>query len=556
MTSDPVQPTTRTSKVVRSARAEALLGSAPEEQIAAALAAEKWARAADLIAHHGERLLLDEGTRDLAGYLAALPETEVAKNPRVAAIHAWVNVYQQRYHDARMRLSQAERALKQLELAEAAPETEHVELTPHAELKQSLSALRLHLQAVAEGRLPQDVSEIMIPASTDHPLWRAGALVILGRCHLHAGDLHSAREELEAAQLLAQTSRGKRAQRTAAEATVLLGCVAEGRAALTEAHKRYVEVALRTEDNLSAHVAAAEVGKAAVALQRLELEATRHSVKRARTLSEGASQHESHDPFRLVFDLGLVEAWSHALSGDFDNARTAIDHIERSLMAQQIRWPLELLGIERARLAMLRGDESSAKRWQQQHSMQRGQGRVPTLPVEAMGSLMSAHVMLSQRQPDQAIQYANDVLGFAEQRQFRRLAVDALILLGLAHFAAGPRDAARSALVAALEAADPEGLALPFVVRGLADVVAELGLKHRLLERAVALVPSGAPSVRDRPAARASASGPIETAQVAVVSDAAPDVEAETREEIGSPTDEPPTGFEAELIAAEAVEPG
>jgi len=95
VTKDPDQPApVRTSKVVRSARAEALLGSAPEPAFAAALAAEKWARAADLIAHFGERLLLDDGTRGLSTFLGALPEAELARHPKVLAIAAWVHVYQ------------------------------------------------------------------------------------------------------------------------------------------------------------------------------------------------------------------------------------------------------------------------------------------------------------------------------------------------------------------------------------------------------------------------------------------------------------------------------
>jgi ATP/maltotriose-dependent transcriptional regulator MalT len=528
VTNDPAQPATptRVSKVVRSPRAEALLGSAPEEQIAAALSAEQWARAADLIARHGERLLLDEGTRVLTGHLAALPESEVAKNPRVAAIAAWVNLYQQRYHDARQRLSQAERALKQLELAEVSSEAEHFELTPHAELKQSLTALRLHLQAVSEGRLPQDVSEIMIPASTDHPLWRAGALIILGRCHLHAGELALARDGLEAAQMLAQTSRGKRAQRTAAEATVLLGAIAEGSNALTEASWHYDQVVPRTEEILTAQVAAAEVGRAAVALQRLDLKTANSSVARARVLAEGLT--DGLDPFRMTVDLGLVEGWCQALSGELDGARQTFDHIERSLNSMQIRWPLELLGIERARLAMLRGDESSAKRWLQQHQMQGRQGNAPpTVPVEALGLLMSAQVMVSLHKPDEAAQYANEVLDFAERRQLRRLAIDALIQLGLARFAAGQRDAAISALKAALEGADAERLAYPFVLRGLADVAVELGLSHPLLDLAASHVPTGSAAARPRPVVRAAASGPIETAQVATASDAEPVHEAD-----------------------------
>lgn len=561
MTKDPAQSApARSSKVVRSARAEALLGSAPDEQIAAALESEKWARAADLIAHFGERLLLDDGTRSLSNFLGALPEPELARHPKVLAIAAWVHVYQQRYHDARLRLSQAERALKQLELGESHTQRDEVELTPHAELKQSLAALRLHLQVVAEGKIPDDVAEIMIPASTDHPLWRAGALIILGRCRLHAGELAEARDDLQAALTLAQTSRGKRAQRTAAEASVLLGQVAQTRAALRDADQRFAEVAVRTEEILHAHVAAAEVGRASVALDRLELEHATASIARSRelaaTLSEAA--HGAPDPLSLSFDLGRVDAWTRALSGDPDAARATLDQVERSLTAHLIRWPMELLGIERARLALLRGDESIARRWHQHQSMQRGskgQGadrvdRLQTMSaLDAQVHLMSAQVHLALRQPEEARHLANQVLSFAEGHQHQRLAIEALVQLALAQFALAQREAARSALVAALEAAEPERMARPFVQRGLAELAAELGLAHALINRAAAVLPTAAPH-RERPMTRASASGPIETAQVQAHSDSAPPAngDAELQADIGP---EPTPAHPAEEHAPE-----
>lgn len=561
MTKDPAQSApVRASKVVRSARAEALLGSAPDEQIAAALEAEKWARAADLIAHFGERLLLDDGTRGLSAFLGALPEPELARHPKVLAIAAWVHVFQQRYHDARQRLSQAERALKQLELSESHAQRDEVELNPHAELKQSLAALRLHLQVVAEGRIPDDVAEIMIPASTDHPLWRAGALIILGRCRLHAGELAAAREDLQAALTLAQTSRGKRALRTAAEATVLLGQVAQVRAALREADQRFAEVSARTEEILAAHVASAEVGRASVALDRLELDHASTSIQRARELalahSEGA--HGAQDPLSLAFDLGRVDAWTRALSGDPDTARTTLDQVERSLTAHLIRWPMELLGIERARLALLRGDESIARRWQQHQAMQRGskgQGAdttaVPTHQMSAQVHLMSAQVHLALRQPDEARQLANQVLAFAEGHQHLRLAVEALVQLALAEFAAGQREAARSALVAAIEAAEPERIARPFVQRGLTELAAELGLEHPLLAKAAAVLPAVAHN-RERPIPRASVSGPIETAQVQAHSDTSP---IETDAEPSTGTEPTSHTAPAEPDAPDTTEP-
>jgi ATP/maltotriose-dependent transcriptional regulator MalT len=227
-----------------------LLGSAPDEQIAQAIATERWARAADLMALHGERILLDGGVSELAGWLMALPEEYRQKSARLSALAAWVRIYDQHYQDALRHLSLAERALQQMRLADVAREADEVELRPFAELEQSLSAIRLHLRAVSDegGALPAQVEEIMIPASADHPLWRAGALVILGRCRYLEGDLGGASSDLETAQILARELRGTRAAQVAADAAVLLGRVAEARGTLGEAATCYETVLVDPRD--------------------------------------------------------------------------------------------------------------------------------------------------------------------------------------------------------------------------------------------------------------------------------------------------------------------
>lgn len=525
-------PPTPSSRVVRSPRAEALLGSAPDEQIAQAIAAEKWARAADLIARFGERLLLDDGTRRLSSQLAALPDAEVARHPEVAAIYAWVLVYEQRYHDARHRLSQAERALKQLELSTSGRAGDDgFDLSPHAELKHSLTALRQHLQVVTDqGAGSSDASDIMIPASADHPLWRAGALIILGRARLIAGELGPAKDLLENARLLASTTRGKRALSLSAEASLLLGAAAEGRGALSEANKRFGEVAVRTEECLAPHVAAAAVGKASVALERLELDIASAELATARKATQTllASAEWHGDPLRLTFESGLAEAWVDALRGEHEQARTTLDTVERALLALELRWPIEIIGLERARLALLRGDESAARRWWQQVSVQRGYAHhLPEGPPdrlhEARLRLTAAQVLLALHEPEGAGRLVAGVLAFAEARDSRRLLVEAMVELASCRFATGDREGARSALVAALEVAEGERLTRPFARRGLDHLAAELGVTHPLMVRAARCLPPSPAPVRERPAVRVvGGGGPIETAQLPASSDAPP----------------------------------
>ncbi len=189
MTADPDTNVKNTSSVSRSPKAEALLGSAPGEQIAAAVAAEKWARAAGLLEQHGERLLLDGDVHALAGWLEALPDDHITRHVKLAALFGWVRIYDQRYQDALVCLSKAERALQQMRF-NAGHSPDEIVLRPFADIEQSLAAIRMHLQAVtgAASKLPEQVEHIMLPASGDHPMWRAAALVTLGRTRYIAGD--------------------------------------------------------------------------------------------------------------------------------------------------------------------------------------------------------------------------------------------------------------------------------------------------------------------------------------------------------------------------------
>lgn len=531
------------SGATRSLKAEALLGSAPDEQIAAAVASERWARAADLLALHGERILLDGGVRELAAWLMALPEEHRQKSAKLSALCAWVRIYDQHYQEALRYLSQAERALQQMKLAEVVRDSEEVELRPFAELEQSLSAIRLHLRAVSDagGELPSQVEDIMIPASADHPLWRAGALVILGRCRYLAGDLGGASADLETAHVLSRETRGIRAARVAADAAVLLGRVAEARGALGAATTAYQNVLIDLRDGLEVQRLAAEVGLARVALARLDLDAAAKHLAAVRA----AEATVSADPIRVVLEGELARSALAAMRGDYDDARLILDQLERALGGHQLRWPLELLAAQRARTALLRKDESHAKRWLQQQGMReanRPRRAKPSdtklalsSPIDAKLKVTEAMARASLHEPEAAVVAANQALAFAEAIGHRALALDSLVALTLGHYGANQREGARAALLAALELAQATGYRSALLCRGLDVIAAELGVDSGLLAEVQAQVPAltGTPRDRgERGAPRvASTTNLIQTSQV--VADARAEASAEASAEGG-----------------------
>lgn len=535
MTTDPDTNVKSATSVSRSPKAEALLGSAPAEQIAAAVAAEKWARAAGLLEQHGERLLLDGDVHALAGWLEALPDDHITRHVKVAALFGWVRIYDQRYQDALVCLSKAERALQQMRFG-AVHSADAIELRPFADIEQSLTAIRLHLQAVtgAAGKLPEHVEDIMLPASGDHPMWRAAALVTLGRTRYIAGDLRAAGDDLEAAQTLAATSRGPRAERIAADAGVLLGRIAEARGKLDVATQHY-EAVLSTSDS----ALAAEVGLARVALLRLDPAAARQRLEHVQqAIAQGNGGHI--DPVRVVFEGELARATLQLMEGAPDDARATLDQLDKTTAGLKLRWPIDLISAGRARAALIKKDESLARRWLQQYTM-RGDNKPASNPLAANDRITAALTHIALHDPAAGLKAAQDALAFAEATGNKVVALEAQVALVLGHYAAGSRDDARSALMAVLEGSKATGIFGPLFVRGLEAAASEMGLEADVLvdvvraaRRLPALPPR--PDRNERPSAPVGAkSGPIETSKVVVPEANPPEPEAIAEE----PTEEP-----------------
>ncbi len=532
MTLDPNKSTK--SQPVWSSRAESLLGAAPDEQIADAVRAEKWARAADLLALHGERLLLDGGLRPLATSLEALPAEYLTRDGRLSALLAWVHVYEQRYLEARAVLSQAERALQQADIATVAAIRRGeggttFELVPHAELKQSIAALKIHLLAVSEGSLPEDVSELMLPASADHPLWRAQALITLGRCRLLAGDILRAREDLETARLLAADIRGARAARVVAESQVLLGRAAELALELDEAKRLYDGVmgTAKETEGLRSLWAQALVGTLRIHASRLELEAV-HTGLAALDAYLQSTPPSLVDSVHLVLDAALVRADLALWEGRVDDARSALDDVDKKLVARGVRGIHSLLGARRALHALARRDESQVKRWLQQVQMQ-GVSEPLTSIAAASQRVAVALVEASMHRPEVAVEHALAVQQFALTKGLAQLASEARVALALAHHRGGNAEQARALLSQVARHSQESGIRSHLVVRGLSAIADELQVASPPFAEAARFLPDVAAPARERSVTPTpgTATGPILTNHEVVPEPATP-VESES----------------------------
>ncbi len=376
---------------------KSLMGSAPHEQIAAAVAGGHDGRAIELLLQHGERMLVDGRARELHGWLEALPDSAFASHHRLGLLAAWVNIYQQRYREALGRIASAERALQTRIIAhEGAHRGGDLVTRPFDEALSGIAAVKAHLRAVS-GELPgsaESVDAMMLPASADHPVWRAEALVVLARTRLLAGDFQRGRADLQDAVALAGSSGTGRARRAEGEARVLLARMAALEGRPEDAASALGEV--RPDSGMA--YAAALIARARIAADRLDLRAAERLLAEASQVREAGDadgQPGAADPMTVLVEGALVSAFVAGLRGDHTEARARVEELERTLKDADFRWLAEIVQAARFRLAMLRDDGPLLRRLLQQQSVHRQGGR-SVADVEKMLSAAAARVFVGE----------------------------------------------------------------------------------------------------------------------------------------------------------------
>lgn len=491
--------------------AERILASAPAEQIEAAFAQKKVDRAAELLEAHGERLLAEGEEEHLLGWFAALPEALIKKKPRLAVVHAWLYVYTERYHHALARLAEAERELRRLEMA---GQTSHqdadvVELTPHAELKRSIAAVRAHLSWMAGdlSSLPESVDEVMLASSGDHPVWRARALVTLGRCRALAGALSDAADDVDAALACAMVAGQARARVVELEAIVTMGQIREAQGQLAQADALFEQAIENAGDHPERreHKALALLGLGRTALLRLDMATAK------RFLEAGLSAMGDEPSASVGLDGYLSSATLRQWTGDPQGATEALNRGERFLKEKAVRWAAEFLSVHRARLAIARRDQGAAKRWAQQFAL-RGADRLG--PLRELQLVTYGGALLLEGEVEAAIAALEEARASATAGGRKILAIEAAIKLASAYTRAGRKKDAKEALDAALGVAAATGIALPLCeAEGIGALFAAAGQPKQpgleaIMKAVIAVV--------GEPAAPPSAAAPAPTKPVVV----------------------------------------
>ena len=553
----PVAP--QTKKTTSQGHATRMLAAAPEEQIAAALEAGKYERAADLMQRHGERLLAEGAEALLARCFEQLPNALIQRMPRLSVLHAWLLVYTEQYPGAATRVSEAERGLRALEMAgqHGWPEDgeEVVALRPFADVKRAISAIRGHLTWIQgdPSALPASVDETILASSADHPVWRARALVTLGRCRYLAGALTDAAEDLEAAIACTGVSGQRLARIVGMEAQVGLGRVREAQGRLDAAAKLYADVIGQAGDapDHADHVASAYVGLGRIALAHRDLAAAEQALQRGLTRADETAW------LSVALDGLLAWAWVQQAHGRSDEVKAALDRADRFVKARDRRWAAELVTTQRAQLLLARGDMPAVRRWQQASAM-RGEDRLG--PIREAQRLTKGLVLTALGDADAAALVLAEVRREATAAGLVVLAVEAAVADARCQHARGKKKEAAAALADALALAAPSSIIHPFVALGPlpTDLLATLPKPKSDAERALfgALAstegakpaPKPAP-VKPSPSAKnkAAKAAPIATEQEVAIATPPP---AEERAPEASPADAGPEGQEPSIPSA------
>lgn|GEM_PF-1385892 len=535
--------------VTSTGHAARMLAAAPDEQITAALAAGKHERAADLMQRHGERLLAEGAEEGLVRWFEQLPNALIQKMPRLAVLHAWLLVYREQYPGAATRISEAERALRALEMSGAKrwPEDgdDVVPLSPFADVKRSIRALRSHLAWIHGeldvSELPASVDDMMLPSSAEHPVWRARALVTLARCRFLAGALADAAQDLDAAIACTTVTAQRAARSVGLEAKVGLGRVREAQARLDDAAKLYAEVIDEADDSpdVADAVAAARVGQGRVALAHRDLDAA------AEALAAGLVRADETGWLSVAVDGLVALAWVQHARGDHADARASLERADRFVKSRDRRWAAETVALQRVTLMLAHDDRPGIRRWRQSVAV-RGPDRHERLgPIREARHIVEALVGTALGDADQVIEALVAARASAEEAGRTALAVEAAIAEARCRLALDARAEAAAALGHAVKLAAPSSLVHPFLLLGpLPDaLVAALPAPSNDAERALvaaigATVDHAPPTKRQAPPTgkkrkEGRPSGPIETARP--VADAAPSPH-ESEPEEGAPS--------------------
>jgi LuxR family maltose regulon positive regulatory protein len=463
------------------------------EAVRHTLAAGDWPDAARLVADHSFRWVLDGEAETIGAVLQAFPEGASADHPDLALAHAASELNQGRLEEAAVQLALAESRV------ESAP------LPRRRSLTVAIASLRLAM-ARRSGQFSEVIDQVnMLDASIAKESndqialgseLRAVALLNLGIVETWSGRLADAERHLSAGAALAHT----------------IG-------------RPYLEVACRAHQGFpSKHVSLAsarERGQQAVAL------AERHGLEDRPILVPALGAVGGMAIWMGEFDEGerwLRRAWDIAET-HLDPASAVLLHVATGMLhAGRGQHPSALKAFAAAAQAqsLLTGVHALAPRitgWlasTQARLGMRDEARATLIGSSAepsqigaiydgqMGAIYNARavIALTEGDPAAALDALRGVLDITPPVVPLFTLIESHLLAGTAHLYLGDRSAAAGAAEAALAAAEPDRLMLPFAMTEAADLLHALP-RHETAHRAlradlVDLLGGASPAASDR----------------------------------------------------------
>jgi LuxR family maltose regulon positive regulatory protein len=441
-----------------------LLGDGVE----AALAAQDYGRAADLVERVVAPQLMHNEKHTLRRWLGHLPEEVLRVHPRLCFIYAGAILFTSDRHAPATRalldppLHMAEQAWQAANdrprLGELMTFRSLVEWL-QGDVWQSFATARQGLELLPEGETQ----------------WRGIGLVMVGAEELWAGKLHAARQTLTQARALCQATGNPYGT---LDSALLLADVCARQGDLKQAARLYRQVFSEAErapmdrDRALLRQGRALTGLAALALEWNDLEAAERDATQAGDIGRQLADEDARVHSSLVL-AGMLHA-----RGETEQAQQLL----HSLVAET-KQPLLLREAQagQARLAMAGGEPSTlspvagqalaaAQRWAVAN-VQSGDD-VPRIQQE-QEALVVAHVLIAQGEPEAALDVLDEWQMDSRVQGRARSELQITVLQALAHAALGRQSQARQALARALALAQPEGYRRLFLDEGppMADLL-------------------------------------------------------------------------------------
>jgi LuxR family maltose regulon positive regulatory protein len=422
----------------------------PAEAIGHALAAADWEQITRLISRQAEPLWMRGELATLRRWLGAVPPAVLQAQPRLLLIAAWTA-----FLDTEGPPASALALLDQA--AEAASQT--LPAQERTELRGIEAAIRATISLRTDpARAAAWAREALAALPPDARYWRVATQLNLGLAQAEQGDLPAAREQLEAAATLAETSGN---YYTALVGVANLARYSAGAGQLREAvayWRRGIDLAARHGVGLGRQIPHAYVELGQIFYEWDDLAAANAHAEEGLALAQQAGLAGG----ALLAHLTLAAI--RQTQGEFAAAHAALDAAAQEAPATGWAWAGRFVTPQRARLWLAQGDTSQAAAWAATLDQDRGAG-VP-IQVMILEQIALALVHLAQSRPEAAQAVLTRLAAaVAHSAQHGRL-VEIRALQALAARAQGRAAEARSLMEQAVAQAGPGGYIRVFVDLG------------------------------------------------------------------------------------------